>query len=219
MTKTYVRTDHNGTKYYIETVKCDRCGGDGVYKWGAMISYFGAPAQPQFAGTCFKCGGSGVVEVETKEYTPEYRAKLDAANAKRSAKKEAERAEQIRERERKEAERKTEAEQKEMTRREQRAKSQYIGTVGEKIETDVTISWHHTYDARDYFGRPCTRDMWTFLDKDGNAFIWYTDCGLGDWDRETVYHLTGTVKKHQEYDGQKQTVLTRVKVVEKRGAK
>lgn len=78
----YLRTDKNGTKYYANYT-CPRCGGaGGSDKWA-------------FTGwTCYECGGTGEspTPVIEKEYTPEYRAKLDErarkrAEAKRAVKK------------------------------------------------------------------------------------------------------------------------------------
>lgn len=71
----YIKTDKNGTKYFADYT-CQRCGGlGGSDKWA-------------FTGwTCYECGGSGQATKPEiyKEYTPEYRAKLDAMNAKRQA--------------------------------------------------------------------------------------------------------------------------------------
>ena len=72
----YVRTDKNGTKIYHDYT-CDRCGGlGGSEAW-------------RFSGwTCYKCGGTGIINKPSvyKEYTPEYRAILDARAAKRREK-------------------------------------------------------------------------------------------------------------------------------------
>lgn len=80
----YLRTDKNGTKYYANYT-CSRCGGaGGSDKWA-------------FTGwTCYKCGGTGEssTPVIEKEYTPEYRAKLDERARKRA---EAKRAKQVEE--------------------------------------------------------------------------------------------------------------------------
>ncbi len=70
----YLRTDKNGTKYYANYT-CPRCGGaGGSDKWA-------------FTGwTCYECGGTGEspTPVIEKEYTPEYRAKLDERARKRA---------------------------------------------------------------------------------------------------------------------------------------
>lgn len=80
----YLRTDKNGIKYYANYT-CPRCGGaGGSDKWA-------------FTGwTCYECGGTGEssTPVIEKEYTPEYRAKLDERARKRA---EAKRAKQVEE--------------------------------------------------------------------------------------------------------------------------
>ena len=81
----YVRTDKNGTKIYHDYT-CQRCGGvGGCDKW----AYTG--------WTCYECGGTGEARKPEviKVYTPEYRAKLDAMNAKRAEKKRAKRTEEF----------------------------------------------------------------------------------------------------------------------------
>ena len=80
-----IKTDRNGTKYWNTRVMCDRCcGGSGVYRWGAIQhDRNGNVIGSTYAGTCFKCGGAGYVWEIVKEYTPEHRAKLDAAAEKR----------------------------------------------------------------------------------------------------------------------------------------
>jgi hypothetical protein len=72
-TKTLIKTDRNGTKYWNVTDVCPRCGGIGDYIQG--INY----------GVCFLCGGSGTKNYIFKEYTPEHEAKLEAARQKREA--------------------------------------------------------------------------------------------------------------------------------------
>lgn len=77
MEKHYVRTDKNGTKIYHDYT-CPRCGGRG-----------GSEAWKFTGWTCYECGGTGKAQKPRviKEYTPEYRAKLDAQAAKRREKK------------------------------------------------------------------------------------------------------------------------------------
>ena len=229
MKREYIKTDKNGTKYYNAQVKCDRCGGDGVYKWGAMISYGGGPAVPQYAGTCFKCNGAGWVWDVEKEYTPEYRAKLDAANEKRKAKQlakvearraewEAQAAERAAEKARKEAERLAEIE---------RNRGHYIGEVGDKIEMTVTLDRTFQYEVP-CFGAPWKTDLVTgyvFKTDDNNTLVWkttsalqqrghYTDkTGRYDYERPEAgakVTIKGTIKAHEEYNNVNQTILNRV---------
>lgn len=64
----YVRTDRNGTQYFLDT-NCPRCSGYGeLDKW----AYTGR--------VCFACGGTGKrPQPKTiKVYTPEHEAKLEA---------------------------------------------------------------------------------------------------------------------------------------------
>lgn len=74
----YVRTDRNSTRYFIDYT-CDRCGGKGGWEgW------------PGF--TCYECGGSGRSKGETiKVYTPEHEAKLAAQRQARAEKAQKER--------------------------------------------------------------------------------------------------------------------------------
>lgn len=73
--KILVGTDKYGTKSYKVLTNCDRCGGSGFMPYWVD------------GGVCFKCGGSGKVWEQEKEYTPERRAQLDAQNAKRAERK------------------------------------------------------------------------------------------------------------------------------------
>ena len=77
MARQYVRTDKNGTKIYHDYT-CPRCGGLG-----------GSEAWKYTGYTCYECGGSGQTRNPRvhKEYTPEYRAILDARAEKRREKK------------------------------------------------------------------------------------------------------------------------------------
>ena len=57
---------------------CPRCGGTGIFKWMTIRGLAG--------GTCFKCGGARTILVNTRIYTIEKLAKLNAAADKRQAK-------------------------------------------------------------------------------------------------------------------------------------
>ena len=228
-----IKTDKNGTKYWNTLVLCDRCcNGSGVYTWGGTIN-----GRPMYAGTCFKCGGAGHVWEIVKEYTPEYRAKLDAANEKRKAKQrakwEAERAEREAQRAKEAAER---AERERIRREEiERNRGHYIGTVGDKIEMTVTLARTFQYEVS-RFGAPWSTDIVTgyvFKTDDNNTLVWKTVGGLrrkvytesghfrddekhGWYDYEHPEEgarvtIKGTIKAHEEYNNVNQTVLNRVK--------
>lgn len=75
--KILIREDKNGTKYYHNRCTCAKCGGTG------MIDYY----RPVNGGECFDCWGSGIIEYDTKEYTPEYEEKLRVQAEKRRERK------------------------------------------------------------------------------------------------------------------------------------
>lgn len=91
MSKELFKIDKNGTKYFREEVPCYRCGGHGIYYTGVCNGQL-VPAHPD-AGVCYRCGGSGKELEVTKEYTPEYEAKLAARRQKKQEKEAAKRKE------------------------------------------------------------------------------------------------------------------------------
>lgn len=90
---------------------------------------------------------------------------------------------------------------------EKRPVSEHLGEVGERLELDVV----------------CTKKKWIrgdewdsilyhFLDDAGNLLVWFAAGTFvhEDWVvEERKYTIRGTVKKHEEYKGRKQTILTR----------
>lgn len=87
---------------------------------------------------------------------------------------------------------------------EKRANSQYVGTIGKKIEMNVTVN-----KIIPIYGSYGQTDLHLMEDENGNAFAWFCS-GYGFNENETL-KIKGTVKDFREYEGQKQTVLTRVK--------
>lgn len=95
-------------------------------------------------------------------------------------------------------------------------RSGYVGKVGERVQFEIASavcvsSWDTDY-GKTYLQK--------FTDKDGNVFIWKTgNFVIPDYEVGVIYSgkteklvsLKGTVKEHSEYDGVKQTVLTRCK--------
>ena len=215
---TYIKTDKNGTKYYADYT-CHRCGGQG-----------GSDAWAYTGWTCYECNGAGTLLTPRiiKEYTPEHQAKLDAQRAKREAKRQAEieakEAELRAEREKAEAERKA----KEAEIQAKRALSQYVGNVGDKLEIAVTVIYEAEYEVPSFKGWGTDHiKVYGMEDENGNAIIWKT---TGRLTKEHVYDeyghtetlyahkgdkltIKGTIKEHNEYKGQKQTLLNRVKLI------
>lgn len=206
-----IKIDRNGSKHWQGLVTCDRCGGAGVYYIGEHNGQL-VPAHP-YNGTCYKCNGKGKVMGKWIERTPEYQAKLDA---RRQAKWDAWAAEQ--ERIRKEAEAKAEAERlaEEARIKAQKAISQYVGEIGQRITAKVTYTFGTWWETK--FG---IQYLYSFKDADGNVLTWKTssvpmvlnaegkDVVINEGDQVMI---TGTVKEHSEYREEKQTVLTRCKL-------
>lgn len=88
--------------------------------------------------------------------------------------------------------------------------SEYIGEVGQKLTVDVSLTricqfeTHFTYRGE-------TSYIYKFADVNGNTITWKTAKHL-DIEEGWTGKVTGTVKEHSEYKGDKQTVLTRCKI-------
>lgn len=209
-----IKIDKNGSKHFEGYVECDRCGGTGTYVWGAIIN-----GNPQYSGVCFKCGGSRKVWRKWIERTPEYQAKLDA---KREAKYKAQAEAFAKAQAEAEAKRKAEEAEREAKIKAEKAISQYVGNVGDKLNMEVTYAGSAHYEVTPFYGYGKeTRYVHFFKDADGNKLVWKTTKSLGTWlengdwfhyeEGDTVT-LKGTIKEHSEYKDEKQTVLTRCKV-------
>ena len=226
MERTLIKVDKNGSKHYRTKCACSRCGGGGIFYWGAIINNV-----PQYAGTCFKCEGSGVEYRTEIERTPEYQAKLDA---RKQAKVEAQMVREEAERARLEAERaeKERIEAEEKARREaeikaQKSISQFVGKVGDRLTLTLTYIMTASFEVKSFRGWGTeTMHIHILKDANGNIFTWKTSHALGmdisedeyiRWksaqEGDTVV-LKGSVKEHTEYKDEKQTALTRCKVVE-----
>lgn len=208
-----IKIDRNGSKHWRGMVQCDRCGGKGVYAVGVHNGQL-VLAYPD-DGVCWKCNGKGKVLETWIERTPEYQAKLDAKRESKRAKLMAERAEEIA---KKEAERQAEIEHIEVERLAIEAEkkiSKYVGTVGEKLEIEVTYigsPWFERPSFRGYGTEICY--IHTFKDANGNKLVWKTHSRGGEKDvnEGDKVVLSGIVKEHSEYKGEKQTSLIRCKV-------
>ena len=96
-------------------------------------------------------------------------------------------------------------------RQELDAASTHVGEVKDRLkDMEVTIDFAKTLDGGDYGPKRIVK----MRDTNGNLFVTFA---TSEWvwgaEKGARYLLTGTVKEHSEYEGTKQTVLTRTKGV------
>lgn len=84
--------------------------------------------------------------------------------------------------------------------------SKWVGALGTRVTVKAILSGARFIDGQ--FG--CTT-LYSFVDTDGNRVKWFSSRDL-DLKEGESYSVTGRVKKHGEYKGMKQTILTRCKV-------
>ena len=102
--------------------------------------------------------------------------------------------------------------------------SEYIGNPGERIEFTGRLTGEGHYTTG-YGWRGTEMTVYRIEDNDGNVIVWKTSTLLGiestdergnmTWDgvhKGDTFTAKATVKDHSEYQGVKQTVITRVKV-------
>lgn len=90
--------------------------------------------------------------------------------------------------------------------------SDHVGEIGKRLKIQVKYI-HTTSFEKSFYGNVVTTYIHKFVDANSNVFIWKTTSGIcEEYDIELT--LVGTVKEHSEYDGVKQTVLTRCKYEE-----
>jgi len=86
--------------------------------------------------------------------------------------------------------------------------SQHVGKVGDKLECDVTCDRVHATE-----GMYGTTGIHNMTDEDGNVLVWFAS-GSTTWLTEgSKFRIKGTIKGHNDYKGQNQTALTRVKIL------
>jgi len=88
-----------------------------------------------------------------------------------------------------------------------KAKSEWVGQVGDKMVFTVTALMSMTVET--VYG---IQYLNKFITDEGNVLVWFT--GTVKFDKDDRLRLRGTIKAHNEYKGTKETALTRCKVVE-----
>jgi hypothetical protein len=94
-----------------------------------------------------------------------------------------------------------------MTKREQ-AVSQYVGEIGKRTKMTLALAKTAPFDSS--FG---TRTMCKYLDEQGNVVVWWAS-GSVDMAVGTKIKVKATVKKHEEYNGVKQSTVSHLAVTE-----
>lgn len=90
-----------------------------------------------------------------------------------------------------------------------KTESQYIGNVGDKVDLKVTLASVHTYETNySYYSE--LNFIYKFKDSNSNTIIWKTSNKY--LEEGKTYQIKGKIKKHNEYKGDKQTILTRCKI-------
>lgn len=101
-------------------------------------------------------------------------------------------------------------EKKESERKAVAEKSDYFGSVGDKVK-DLELTYLRKVHYETQFG---WMSIYLFEDSDGNQFKWNTSSGFEHaLDEGEKIKINGTIKAHSEYNGIKQTVLTRCKLI------
>tara|TARA_A100000172_G_scaffold28240_1_gene16661 strand:+ start:526 stop:1395 length:870 start_codon:yes stop_codon:yes gene_type:complete len=186
---------------------CYRCDGTGIYQWATEWGHSG--------GTCYKCMGSGkdsgrlYLKKEMK-WQKSAKLRLDAtkqhnydilieANAlKRIAYNHSEKAVAQR------AKRLAWKKEKIQTKN----NSEFVGQLKDRGTFDLTLTFRKGFDTD--FG---VSFLNTLKDAQGNVFTYWGNSFL-DVEVDTTITVKATIKDHKEYDGTKQTVINRPKIIE-----
>lgn len=95
---------------------------------------------------------------------------------------------------------------------EKKAISQWQGEIKERLDIVATLINVNGFMGEDYLGRPEWKSISTLEDDNGNIFKYFNYINMKDDSTINVgdkVSFKGTVKKHDEYQGQKQTTLSR----------
>lgn len=86
--------------------------------------------------------------------------------------------------------------------------SQYFGEIKQRIDLEVKVLYNSSWE-----GQWGYTTLYKMVTPEGNICTWFSSNGT-DLHNESSYKIKGTIKDHSEYKGRKETVLTRIKVLE-----
>ena len=84
--------------------------------------------------------------------------------------------------------------------------SEWVGSPKER--TEVTAKCTFTKVIEGYYG---DKTIVKFITEDGNVLTWFASSVVEDFEEDNDYKIKFTVKKHDEFRDEKQTIITRVK--------
>lgn len=84
--------------------------------------------------------------------------------------------------------------------------SEWIGEIGKRITISVTLVRIGSYQNQ--YG---ISNIYNFKDENGNILVWFSKVDLKK-DIDDTFNLTFTIKDHSEWNGKKNTVITRAKL-------
>jgi hypothetical protein len=117
---------------------------------------------------------------------------------------------------------------------EQKARSEFLGVASEKVQATLTVEKKFQIENNSsFYGQRNTTDIYLMRDENGNRIIYKTQAYLslpcpegetsnwldkdGQYVRDVVegdvFKAKFTIKAHQEYKGEKQTVVLRLKII------
>ena len=86
-------------------------------------------------------------------------------------------------------------------------KTGYYGKIGDKFELELRCVKGFGFDTE--FGEMF---IWKFVDTENHVFVWKTGKDIKNSGEHPVLKVKGTIKDHNEYHGEQQTVITRCKI-------
>jgi hypothetical protein len=102
----------------------------------------------------------------------------------------------------------------ETKRKSQNITNEWLGKVGERVETTVKVEMMKDLDNTDF-----PRTLVKLLTMEGHRLTWFASSSEAlnqfrkIYGEEATLHIKATVKKHDLFQGQKQTMVSRVALV------
>lgn len=91
-----------------------------------------------------------------------------------------------------------------------RALSMFVGEIGQRLVFTGTVQFAKDVEGTDYLtGAPTTKKLYGIVDANGNSIRLFYSGYAFEWEKGEVVTFKATVKKHETYNGERQTVVQR----------